>query len=427
MISSLELRTNANESDRRRLLDSAAKILRQQATPESRFHALVEGVPDATPSSMSGLPLPYTERVSHMAEPGQALVGDMPPQPPTLRGRVGAVLVSIVRRMLFWYTEQIRAQHKRIADAAREQVRVLQDLTAAERRGRAALDELSQGVAGQLAGLQDEVARVASRLEAAAGRDEQNADKIETIGAEMRSLLDRVSALEKLAGSSYTSGLDHFFVQHAEAFRGDREEIKRRLAVYLPYAQKAYADTAQLPALDLGCGRGEWLEVLAAAGIPGGGIDSNREFIAGCAALGLDVTEGHLPQALRSIAAESRAVVSAIHVLEHLAFQDLLEVVDQTARILKPGGIAIFETPNPKNLFVSSNNFYLDPTHRQPLPSEFLAFVLQERGLSDLEVIPLQYANSDRLPDNGYPTAVFLNDHFFAAQDYGIIARKAPH
>src|SRR6478736_3375219 len=179
MISSLELRTNANESDRRRLLDSAAKILRQQATPESRFHALVEGVPDATLSSISGLALPYTERVSHMAEPGQALVGDMPPQPPTLRGRVGAVLVSIVRRMLFWYTEQIRAQHKRIADAAREQVRVLQELTAAERRGRAALDELSEGVAGQLAGLQDEVARVAGGLEAAAGRDQQNADKIE--------------------------------------------------------------------------------------------------------------------------------------------------------------------------------------------------------------------------------------------------------
>jgi 2-polyprenyl-3-methyl-5-hydroxy-6-metoxy-1,4-benzoquinol methylase len=349
---------------------------------------------------------------------------------------VGAVLVSIVRRMLFWYTEQIRAQHKRIADAAREQMRVLQELTAAERRGRVAVEELSHGVGG----LQDQVAGLASRLdrlekEAARSRDEHNAEKIQSIGVEMRSLADRVGDFERLAGRlaqnggpvGHSSGLDHFFVKHADAFRGDREEIKRRVAVYLPYAQKAYAEAAQLPALDLGCGRGEWLQVLAAAGIPGGGIDSNREFIAAGAALGLDVTEGHLPQALRSVGAESRAVVSAIHVLEHLAFEDLLEVVDQTVRILKPGGIAIFETPNPKNLLVSSNNFYLDPTHRQPLPSEFLAFVLQARGLSELEVIPLQYANSDRLPDDGNPTEVFLNDHFFAAQDYGIIARKAPH
>src|SRR6059058_599101 len=121
----------------RRLLDAAAKVLRQRVTPESRFYVLLQGIPDAPSSPFSEIALPYTERLSRMAEPGQGQIGEMPPQPPTLRGRIGAVLVNFVRRMLFWYTEQIRAQQKRIAEAAREQARILHSLSAAGQRQRA--------------------------------------------------------------------------------------------------------------------------------------------------------------------------------------------------------------------------------------------------------------------------------------------------
>jgi predicted TPR repeat methyltransferase len=315
----------------------------------------------------------------------------MPPQPPTFRARVGAVLVNIVRRMLFWYTEQIRAQNKRIAEAAREQARILHALSAAERE-------------------QAAVARA-------------TAAEIDTIRAQTQALADRLNEMDRQSKESRRVD-EHFFVQHAAAFRGQRDEISKRLAVYLPYAQKAYADTGNLPALDLGCGRGEWLEILQHAGIPATGIDVNSQFIAGCRERGLDATEGDLVQALASIPAQSRAIVSAIHVLEHLSFKDLLEVVDQSVRILKPGGIAIFETPNPKNVIVSSNNFYLDPTHHHPLPSEFLAFVLSTRGLSDLEVLPLvPFADEARLQEESQ-AAAFLNEHFFSALDYGIVARK---
>jgi O-antigen chain-terminating methyltransferase len=219
---------------------------------------------------------------------------------------------------------------------------------------------------------------------------------------------------------------DRLFAEHARAFRGDRAEIKRRLDVYMPHARAAWQATGNLPALDLGCGRGEWLEVLKEAGIPARGIDSNRELIAACRELDLEACEGDLPQMLRSIPDNSHAIVSAIHVLEHLAFPDLLEVVDHAVRILKPGGIAIFETPNPKNLFVSSNSFYLDPTHHHPLPSEFLAFILSARGFSDPQIFPLvPYPDSYRLDENGSQAAIFINEHFFGPQDYGIIAKKA--
>src|SRR6266542_2652575 len=96
-----ELPFNIHQSDSRRLLDAAARILRQRITPESRFYALVEGIPESPLAPFSEIALPYTERLARLADPGQPQVGDMPPQPPTLRARCGAILVTIVRRMLF--------------------------------------------------------------------------------------------------------------------------------------------------------------------------------------------------------------------------------------------------------------------------------------------------------------------------------------
>jgi len=497
------LSSNANQVERRRLFEAAAKILRQRVTLDPRFHALLEGIPDDSLSPF--FVLPFTERLSRMAEPGQPQIGDMPPQPPTLRGRVGAVLVNIVRRMLFWYTDQIRAQHKRIAEAAREQARALHELSAAGRWGRDALADITSRVAGQEqqqllhANRLDDIR---TELQAFAGRIERIEQQVETllggqsttaralsghadaVRVQIESLLERLSSVEREAReesgrtrAEITASTerfeavlqelntaagqlrqaearaarnelllkaalpaqthpeptlageirhldDHLLAVHAHAFRGDRAEIKRRLAVYLPHAQQACAAAGNLPALDLGCGRGEWLEVLSEAGISVRGIDANREFVAACRDLGLDATEGDLPQVLRSIPDESHAVVSAIHVLEHLSFRDLLEVVDQAVRILKTGGIVVFETPNPRNLFVSSNNFYLDPTHHHPLPSEFLAFILEARGLFQPQVLPLvPYPESYRLQETGQ-AAVFINEHFFGPQDYVIIARK---
>lgn len=482
-----------HESDPR-LLDAAAKILRRRTVPGSPFYPLLEGIPEVSLSPLSEVALPYTERLSRIADPGQPQVGDMPPQPPTLRGRVGAVLVNVVRRMLFWYTGQIRAQNQRIAEAAREQARVLYDLSESARNGRAAIDDIAyrlneqEQLAGQFSALETELMALKTRVEGIEQRLMANADSMrdrlesversvasvqnsqaeaeaETVrqqeslsarlnemqeairaarqsGTELnQSLLDttaRLSRHERLlkismeaqpqpsfaASNEIQRGYDRFFAEHAHAFRGDRDEIKCRLGVYLTHAQKAWSETGNLSALDLGCGRGEWLEVLKEAGIPAQGIDANREFIATCSAHNLDAAEGQLPQALYAIPDESRAIVSAIHVLEHLSFGDLLNVVDEAVRILKPGGIAIFETPNPKNVLVSSNNFYLDPTHHHPLPSEFLAFVLKARGLSELEVIPLQYAAAERLEETGSPAAAFINEHFFSALDYGIVARK---
>ena len=179
------------------------------------------------------------------------------------------------------------------------------------------------------------------------------------------------------------------------------------------------------PALDLGCGRGEWMELLGEAGIPAKGIDLNRDLVSACRDMGFDVIEGEISQFLQTLPDESRSIVTAFHILEHIPFPDMVDLIDQAVRILKPGGIAIFETPNPKNLFVSSNNFYLDPTHLHPIPSEFLAFLVEARGLCDPKVLPLSpYPDYFHLPESDCPAVRFINDHFYGPQDYGVVAHK---
>src|SRR5262245_7749192 len=100
--------------NQRNLLDSAARIFRNQL-PGSRFQALLDNsTPGVAPSILdhySERGLPYTLRLSRSAESTAPQLGDMPPAPPTMRGRLGAILVRVVRRALFWYTNQIRSFH----------------------------------------------------------------------------------------------------------------------------------------------------------------------------------------------------------------------------------------------------------------------------------------------------------------------------
>ena len=114
--------------------------------------------------------------------------------------------------------------------------------------------------------------------------------------------------------------------------------------------------------LDAGCGRGEWLELLKEQGITTGrGIDNNRVMVKQCEGYGLDVIEGDVIESLRDFPSASLGAVTAFHLIEHLPLNVLVKFLDETARVLKSGGIAIFETPNPENILVGAFTFYLDP------------------------------------------------------------------
>lgn len=221
--------------------------------------------------------------------------------------------------------------------------------------------------------------------------------------------------------------LDAMYASFEDRFRGTREDIKQRQRIYLPIVLDAKAGTKDAPILDLGCGRGEWLELLHHEGLTARGVDINRIFLEGCRELGLDVVEQDAVAYLRSLKPNSIGAVTAYHLIEHLPLKTLIALMDETLRVLQPGGLVILETPNPANIQVGSNTFYFDPTHRNPLPGPLTQYLLEARGFSRIHFMPLHplEETSDRLTESAPQVQHVFNQFFFGPRDYAVLAYKA--
>ena len=203
--------------------------------------------------------------------------------------------------------------------------------------------------------------------------------------------------------------------------RGSRADIKESLIhVYLPILNSANIRDG---ILDVGCGRGEWLEVLKAEGILASGIDLNRLVLAQCTELQLDVREADAVSHLRTLPEGSLNCVTAFHVVEHLPLDALVCLLDESLRVLRTGGLLIIETPNPENLIVGSCNFYFDPTHRNPLPRLTMQCILESRGFGRMEAIELRPMIAERIKGDDELTRRF-NQYFYGPMDYAMVARK---
>lgn len=217
--------------------------------------------------------------------------------------------------------------------------------------------------------------------------------------------------------------LDALYVFFEDQFRGTRGDIKEGVKVYLPYIKAVNAGTYDSPLLDIGCGRGEWLELLKENGLEAKGVDINSVLVNECRGRNLEVIENDVITYLRSLPDSSLGALTGLHIIEHLPFKMLISLLDEAVRVLKPGGIAIFETPNPENVLVGSCNFYLDPTHRKPLPSSMVKFMAEARGLSRVEILNL-HPVSEAKKLSGSDVADRFNEYFYGPQDYAVIGYK---
>jgi SAM-dependent methyltransferase len=217
--------------------------------------------------------------------------------------------------------------------------------------------------------------------------------------------------------------LDSLYAAFEDVFRGSREDIIQRLSPYAERLAVAGAGQPDKPIVDIGCGRGEWLELLRNKGLAAYGIDINTIMVERSVALGLDARRADLIAHLRDLEDASRSAVTAFHVVEHLPFETLIDFFDEALRVLIPGGILILETPNPETMRVGATTFYNDPTHRNPLMPAPLQFIVEHRGFTDAEILKLHPFTQGLLQE---PTedAQLLNHVLFGPQDYAIIARR---
>ncbi|HEV2445250.1 MAG TPA: methyltransferase domain-containing protein [Candidatus Sulfopaludibacter sp.] len=214
-----------------------------------------------------------------------------------------------------------------------------------------------------------------------------------------------------------TNAAEQFdYGRFAERFRGSEEHVKGGQQFYLPH----FAGCRNV--LDIGCGRGEFLEMLRSAGVAARGIDLGEESVATCRHKGLEAELADLFVYLADLPEASLDGIFCSQVVEHLPPERLPEMVKLCASRLARDGVIAIETPNPECLAIFATHFYLDPTHHRPIPHPLLVFYLEEFGLGNIEVRRLSPALESMpslasLPDD-------VRETFFGALDYAVIARK---
>lgn len=206
------------------------------------------------------------------------------------------------------------------------------------------------------------------------------------------------------------------YTRFAYRFRGPEEHVRRTEEFYRPY----FANCRSV--LDIGCGRGEFLDLMREMGIPAKGIDLGEESVAQCRQKGLDAEVADLFAYLGPNTSGEFDGIFASQIVEHIDPARLPEMIRLCAASLRRGGVLAMETPNPDCLAIFATYFYLDPTHTRPVPRQLLEFYMEEAGIGAIEVHELSPA-AESIPEIAELPESFRK-RFFGGLDYAIVGRK---
>ena len=198
--------------------------------------------------------------------------------------------------------------------------------------------------------------------------------KIETLAVRLRDVTNPI-----VSGSTAMAS-DFLYRRLEDGLRGSDAEIRAAMEVYADRAASAQ------PSIDAGCGRGEFLALCRDRGIAARGFDTNERSVADLRKRGFDVEVAGIPECFATIAAASVGSIVAAHVVEHLPVEPLFALFREAARILRPGGLLMIETPNAESLLVSGSEFWRDPTHLAPRHPAALVLLGREHGFDVEEV-----------------------------------------
>jgi SAM-dependent methyltransferase len=267
-------------------------------------------------------------------------------------------------------------------------------------------------------------------------------DRVEVIGEEVRALRagpapsparpSGGTARPPAAPSRPGHALDDaVYVAFENRFRGSRDEVRERLRGYVPL----FATLS--PVADLGCGRGEFLELLREADVDAMGAESNSQAARLCRDRGLSVSETDLLSFLSVRPDASLGGVFAAQVAEHLPPAVLLALLRESHRVLRPGGLLLLETVNPRSVVGFLEVYNRDLTHERPLHPDTLSFLAAAAGFGDVRVELRSPVEADALlqpvPAEGLPERAVaalnenvarLNALLYGPQEYALLARR---
>jgi len=211
-----------------------------------------------------------------------------------------------------------------------------------------------------------------------------------------------------------------------DCYRGDEAIIRDRQKEYLDYFR------SRDNVIDIGCGRGEFLELLRDNGITARGVELGIDQFLLCREKGLDVVQADLFSFLESLPDESIGGLFSAQVIEHLSASDQLRYVALAHRKSRPGSPVIFETINAQCVFAIVRNFFLDPTHVRPVHPETLKFAMESVSFRDVQLKFMSPVTDRQIPPLMIPGNVEelekfnfairqLNELIYGCQDYAAI------
>lgn len=342
----------------------------------------------------------------------------------------------VIRKMIMWFIQPIVVQqsgynylNNDITNEMRDSICLLKDVLAHQQAEIAALTaeyQAAQGIAAtQAVELSSRVAEIAALKETLAAQE----SRLAQIAALKETLASQESRLAKLETpeEQISDYLD--YAAFEEKFRGSQAEIRSRIRRYLDYFQPGSR------VLDLGCGRGEWMELLKEKGAEPMGVDMNSVTVAACRKKNLQVAQDDLFHYLEQLPDNSLDGVTAIQVIEHITPVQLAQLTQLCYNKLRFGGRVIFETQNPTVVSTLTNNFLVDPTHIRPVHPVWAKYVLENAGFFDVQLDFPQYAwvTDGSIPTLDIPGSetqefnqriAYLNNLLYGSTDYAVIGVK---
>jgi 2-polyprenyl-3-methyl-5-hydroxy-6-metoxy-1,4-benzoquinol methylase len=247
-------------------------------------------------------------------------------------------------------------------------------------------------------------------------------------GRARRILESRLDALEanaaRLAGrlsSPTVVGFD--YAAFEGTFRGDAARLQPVFERYL----MMLADAGQQPVLDLGCGRGAFLEMLRERGVDARGIDIDPHAVAIARSRGLDVSEGDLLEALRAWPDASLGAVVSFQVVEHLPLPKVQDLLHLAHEKLRPDGTLVLETVNVSSAYALAHGWSIDPTHRLRLHPRVLRALAEAAGFQNVELQSAGEIERGDLLESGAALRGEISarlDWIFAPQDCSLVAKR---
>ena len=333
---------------------------------------------------------------------------------PTSDPRFGTLERHLERRMQQHLTDQAAHTQQHLTDQAAHTQQQLTDL-------RQLLNEAQQAIISTTTQHTEQVVNeVRAHLETKLNVAKRDLDNIRR----MASTQSPTASASPSAPQTPVVIDDALYISLEDHFRGDKATVHQRQMEYLPHINSIVSE--QFPLIDLGCGRGEWLQVLKDNHIAARGIDSNTACIAECTENGLAASLGELLDTLSQLPDASCGSITMFQVLEHLPFDVVVNVLREARRVLVPGGVFIGEVPNSETLRVGASTFWIDPTHQRPLFPAVLAFLASSVGFAGVTgkySSPLAPSpDLTGLPDNATKTILELHHAINGPGDFALIA-----